>query len=453
MTIGLAALLIGGAGGFIIGNSGGDSDEKASANAAGGGVKIRRDGRTSMDEAAPKRDRAGSLQDAMREPGQGARIQALMDLYAGMSAAELEEEASKLDALPMGDRILASMLLFSRWGEIDPIGALEHTKTMGMGGMFAKPTVLRSWASVDPVNAAKYFTDNPSEFSTMGRGRGPGGTGGAEVIAREWAKLDPNAALEWANGLDGRDKSSALVSVVSEMSLSDPEGAAALAAGFGDEDQGRAYREIAEQWARQDFSAAEAWISTLSGDAKQGALGSAIEVLASNDPQRAAAMLTDMETGRSRDRAVEDVASAWAAQDPAQAAAWLVSQETGEMEDAMRRVMMNWVGQDSASALSFVESQPVGEARDSAASTYLWMNRDADPQQSLALAETISDDGDRNRAIGMTARRWMEEDEAGATAYIQNSTVLSDEVKERILSDDGGGRGGRGGPGGGRGGR
>lgn len=441
MTIGLAALLVGGAGGFIIGNSSENDGSQAVAERSSTGAKVRRDTRLGLDESAPKRNRAGSLQDAMREPGQGARIQALMDLYAGMSASELEEEAGKLDALPMGDRILASMLLFSRWGEIDPIGALEHTKTMGMGGMFAKPTVLRSWASTDPVNAAKYFTDNPSEFAMMGGGRGPASSSGAEVIAREWAKLDPEAALDWANTLDGRDKSSALVSVVSEMAVKDPAGAASLAAGFAEEDQSRAYREIAEQWARQDFSEAEAWISTLSGDAKQGALGSAIEVLAASDPQGAAAMLAQMETGRSRDRAIEDVAQAWAANDPAKAAEWLVSQETGEMEGAMRRVMMTWVGQDSASALSFVDSQPAGEARDTAASTYLWMNRDGDPQQSLALAETITDEGDRNRAIGMTARRWMGEDEAGAKAYLEQSTLLSDEAKERILSGDGGGRG------------
>lgn len=445
ITIGMAALLVGGAGGFIIGHSGADKTSSESVDHTPSGAKVRRDVSSTREDAVPRRSRAGSLQAAMREPGQGARIQALIDLYSGLGPAELEEEAAKLDSLPMGDRILASMLLFSRWGEVDPIGALEHTKTMGMGGMFAKPTVLRSWASVDPVNAAKYYTDNPSEFAMMGGRRGPGSSSGSEVIAREWAKLDPDAALAWANTLDGRDKSSALVSVVSEMAVKDPAGAAELAAGFDDEEQGRAYREIAEQWARQDFSEAEAWISTLSGEAKDGALGSAIEVLASTDPQGAAAMLSQMDEGRSRDRAVEDIAQAWASEDPAQAAEWLVGQETDDMGGAMRRVMMSWVGQDSASALSFVESQPAGETRDSAATTYLWMNRSGDPQESLGLAETISDENSRNRAIGMTARRWMEEDEAGARAYVEGSEFLSDDVKERILSsDDRGGPRGRG---------
>jgi hypothetical protein len=336
----------------------------------------------------------------------------------------------------MADRILASMLLFSRWGELDPIGALEHTKSMGFGGMFAKPTVLRSWASVDPVNAAKYFTDNPSEFAMMGGGRGPASSSGAEVIAREWAKLDPDAALAWANTLDGRDRSSALVSVVSEMAIKDPAAAAALAAGFSEEDQGRAYREIAEQWARKDFSEAEAWIATLSGDAKQDALGSAIEVLAGSNPQRAAEMLAQLDAGRSRDRAVEDVAGAWAANDPAKAAEWLVGQETDDMGGAMRRVMMTWVAQDSASALGFVQSQPAGEARDTATGTYLWLNRTGDPQQSIALAESISDEQSRSRVIGMSARRWMETDEAAARAYVEQSTLLDDTTKAQILSGE-----------------
>ena len=447
ITIGLAALLVGGAGGFIIGNSGGGGESTANEDSASSGVKIRRSADSPRDELKPHRsNRPSTLQAAMREPGQGARIQALMDLYAGMGAAELAEEAEKLDALPMGDRILASMLLFSRWGEVDPVGALEHTNSMGMGGMFAKPTVLRSWASVDPVNAAKYYTDNPSEFATMGGRRGPGSSSGAEVIAREWAKLDPDAALAWANSLEGSDKGSALVSVVSEMAVKDPAGAAAMAASFGEEDQNRAYREIAEQWARQDFSAAESWIGTLSGEAREGALGEAIEVLAASDPAGAAAMLAQMESGRSRDRAIEDVAQAWAAESPAKAAEWLVAQETGDMGGAMRQVMMTWVNKDSAGALGFVESQPAGEIRDSAASTYLWMNRNGDPQQSLALAETITDEGSRDRAIGMTARRWMDEDAASARAYVEQSTLLSDEIKQRLLSSDGGGdrRGGRG---------
>ncbi|MCH1922960.1 hypothetical protein L9G15_26470, partial [Shewanella sp. A3A] len=78
------------------------------------------------------------------------------------------DAAGKLEDLPMSQRIMASMLLFARWGEIDPQGALAHAATLGPGGMFARPTILQSWASTDPANAGKYFSENPGEFAMMG---------------------------------------------------------------------------------------------------------------------------------------------------------------------------------------------------------------------------------------------------------------------------------------------
>ena len=74
-------------------------------------------------------------------------------------------------------------------------------------------------------------------------------------------------------------------------------------------------------------------------------------------------------------------------------------------------------------------------------------NSGAEPAETISVAETITDERDRNRAIGVAAVRWMREDEVAAKAYVEESTVLSDDAKERITSGRGldGGRGGRGG--------
>lgn len=442
ILIGLAALLVGSAGGFLVGKSSGSSDEDK-AGSKGSGVQLTRESKRGDGDV--RASRADSVEGALREPSQLARLQSLMDLYAGMDAAQLEAAAGQLDSLPMGDRIMASMLLFSQWGELDPLGALAFTKTMGFGGMFARPTVLRSWASMDPVNAAKHFTENPNDFATMGGRGGPGGGGnGAGVIAREWAKLDPQAALNWAQGLDGRDKSSALVSVLGEMATKDPAEAASVAAGLEDDDRNRAYAEIAEKWALADYDSAEAWINTLTGEDKQDAMASAIGVLAKTDPQGASLKIASLSEGREKERAIRDVGASWAREDPAAAAEWVAAQSGGE--DGMRNVMATWAGQDAPAALSFIESQPQGEIRDSATRAYLWTNRSMAPEQSTTLAETITDERDRSRAIGMTVGRWMREDEPAARAYLEQTTAISDGIKERILSGDSGrdrGRGGR----------
>ena len=70
------------------------------------------------------------------------------------------------------------------------------------------------------------------------------------------------------------------------------------------------------------------------------------------------------------------------------------------------------------------------------------VDRKSNPSELVTLAETITDEGDRNRTVGMAAMRWMREDEAAAKTYIQQSTSIPDNMKQRML-DGGGGRRGR----------
>jgi hypothetical protein len=442
-TIGIAALLAGAAGGYLAGKAGAPATDTTESTAkAALETKTTRAGGASASAEASKRAR--SVEDVMREPGQLARMQALMELYAGMDAAQLEAEAGKLDGMPMAQRMMASFLLFGRWGEVDPRGALAFANTMGFQGAFVRPTVLQSWASMDPENAAKYFSENPREFAAMGFGPGGPGRGdsGASVIAAEWAKLDPDAALAWANGLTGRDKSAAVNSVIAEMATKDPGKAAQIAATLTGDDQARAYSEIASKWSSTDFAAAEAWIATLPAESRDRAMASALQSLALTDPEGAAAKVASLPEGRDKDRAIEDIAGPWARKDPAAAAAWVSQQQTDDIDDAIRPVMSSWASTDPTAALKWIETLPQGELKDESKATYIWSNRTADRATSVNLAETIEDEGTRNRTLWMTYSGWMNEDREAATAAVQSSTTLSDDAKDRLINNQGGGRGG-----------
>ncbi|WP_367873408.1 hypothetical protein [Luteolibacter sp. Populi] len=437
-TIGIAALLAGAAGGYLAGKAGVSEDNKAieaKAEALSSGKTTRTTSTAASENVKGPRD----VRDALSKPSQLSRMEALMDLYAGMGADQLKSEAEKLASLSGAERMMASFLLFGRWGEVDPQGALAYSNTIGFGGAFARPTILQSWASSDPENAAKYFSENPNEFRGMG---GPGGGGfgggdGAGVIAAEWAKLDPEAALTWAKGLTGRDKGAALNSVIGQMAATDPTKAAGIAATLDAEDQPRAYSEIAGKWGTTDFAAAEAWIGTLPADARDRAMASALESYANTDPAAASLKVANMAAGEQRDEAVGNIAEAWARKDPSKAALWVAQQQSEDIDDAIRPVIATWTGSDSAGALAFIQSQPQGELRDEATSTYIWSNRNGDPQTSLQLAESISDEGNRNRSIGMSVMRWMEQDRAAATAYVQSSTSLNEETKQRLIEGRG----------------
>ena len=456
ILVGVASLVIGGVGGYLTGASGSGQPEEQKSEVRHSSKAARLMAASGGGETA-RRKSGMSLEEIRSEPGQSARMQKLLDFYANLDPTKFGEEAEKLGDLPFGERMMAGYLLFSRWAEVDPQAALAFTDSMGRAGFMVKGTVLQSWASTDPQGAARYFEQNPDDFRRMG-GFGGRGSGAASQIASEWARQDPDAALAWAKGLDGRDASSAIGGIFRQVAGEDPAKAAQMALTLDDEERAGAYRSIAREWGKQDWSAAESWISGLPSGEQDAARAQAIRGLAGENPALAAQKVASLAEGDGRSEAIRSVAENWSQRDPAAAADWLVQQQGEEISRSMRDVMSNWVGQDREAALDFVNAQPEGDMRDSAASNYVFSNRGGDAQESLTLAESISDEGSRSRAVGVAAIRWAQEDTEAAVEYVQNSMTLSADAKERIIERASGGgddRRGRGGPGGrgGRGGR
>jgi hypothetical protein len=442
------ALLVGAIGGFISGKSAGTD---ASNTREQGEFTTRAGNRGSSETAETGRrgSRATSVEEIYRKPGNSSRIQALIAFYSGLSADQLREEAEKLDGLPLAERITASFLLFGRWAEVDPTSAMEYSNSMGFAGAFVRPTILQSWASVDPANAAKYYTENPGEFAMMGMmggGRGGmGGQGAASIIAGEWARQDPDAALAWANSLK-QGKGSAVSSVLAEVAKTDAKKATEMLGSLDPAERSEAYAAVANKYGAQNFDEAESWIRTLPPDQQDAARSEALRGLASTDINRAVAEASAMQPGEAKERLIPDLVGILAKNDPAAAAKLAASQESEQVQrESMRELIPAWTSQDAAAALSHIKSQPAGPVYDSAMSSYVMSNSNGNPAELIADAQTIGDEGDRNRALGVTAMRWMQTDSEGAKAAIQTMDI-SDEMKERLVEGRPfwGGRGGRG---------
>lgn len=443
-----ATLLVGAAGGFLTGvNRGGSDTPPVRDEPTVKSRPVSRGGSTAAADASGKRAARSKtdLESISRMPGNSNRTQAMMDFYAGLSPDQFESEAGKLESLPISERMLASFLLFGRWAESDPLGAMSFSNTMGFAGGFVRPTILQNWASTDPAGAAKYLSENPREFAMMGAmGRGPmGGQSGSSIIASEWARQDPAAALAWANALT-TDKDQALRAVVSEVAKTDPKKAAQMLAGMSGFDKQRAYESVASQYGASNFADAQAWIRTLPADQQDMAMSSAISGLSNKDPDEAARQLSLMKAGEAKDDALSEVVGDMARVNPAAAAELLKKQASEDgMRSAVDQLMPAWTNKNPAAALEFANSLEAGGARDSALQSYVWTNNSSAPSDLVKVAETIGDEGDRNRAIGVAASRWMREDAEAAKAYIQQSTAIPDDAKNRILEGRGWG-GGRG---------
>lgn len=443
------ALAIGLGVGFGVGKSGsGPTGESAASEA-----NLRtRAGERSGNTPSARDKKARSVEEIYQKPGQSNRIQGLLDFYSNLSADQFASEAEKLDALPFNERILASVLLFGKWAEVDPTAAMAFTDSMGMAGAFVRPTVLQGWASTDPVNAAKYYTENPAQFAMMnmmgGRGgRGMGGQGAAGIIAGEWAKQDPADAMDWASGLKN-NKGDAMTAVITQVAKTDPSKAAEMVGGMDPEEQGGAYEMIARQWGAKSFAEASAWANGLPDDQRGAAMSAAIEGLAQNDPESAASEISKMTDADARRDAVPTVARNYARADVRGSMDWLNSlDDDGAKRDSMREVMPIWAASDGAAALDFIKNQSASEVKDRAAESYIWSNRTSKPAELAEVAAMITDKGERSRATGIVAARWMQEDKDGATQFINGSDAINDDVKERLLSGRpmwGGDRRGRG---------
>jgi len=436
MLIAVGALLFGGVGGYLIGNGGDDSNPEGDSQI---GVRTKKSVSSRVatvtagsGNSAPRAARSsGGLREILSEPGQTSRIMSLLEYYSDLDPSQFESEVQKLQGLPMSQRMLAMNLLFSRWAENDPKGSWERSQQMGFPEMFmARAGAVSGWAASNPEALAQEYSNNPDEFGMGPGGRGRGDT--AAMIAGEWAKQNPEAALKWAQTLDDREAADAISGVFNELSQQDPQEALRMAATLDDNARGDAYESIAASWAISDYAAADQWINSLSEG--QGKVRfAAIESLANASPSQAARETTKLPAGEERDELVAEVSREWARQDAPAAFEWLTeSGSEGAVEEGIGRVVGALSREDPERVLDYIDSQDAGEVRDNAVQGYVYGNRDAPAAETIRLAETISGEDDRQRAVTRVAYEWAREDPEATLQYLETTDSIGEDSRERI---------------------
>ncbi|MAB60274.1 MAG: hypothetical protein CMO46_06990, partial [Verrucomicrobiales bacterium] len=298
----IIALLVGVAGGYLLGNKGtskegATNDNKTVKVVTGAGPgSSNRSGNSSTNasddgsstvasvdanlSAEAMRlfdsgDVAGALKTILNAPGQLGRMEALLGFVKNLDAEGVEAALPFIRGMGRGgDQFMSMGLMMGRYAEIDPERALAYVgKQGGMERGFGTSSILRSWAATDPRAAADYLTNNVV------------GSGGddwmlrrtAGSLASEWAKQDPQAALVWANTLSDELKGDAMNNIVEQLTSQDPLEAAKVAMGFDGEQRERSLRTIADQWSRNEPEEAVKWAEALTVEGKTQALEEAVE--------------------------------------------------------------------------------------------------------------------------------------------------------------------------------
>lgn len=444
IVAGVAGVAVVGAGGFLIGKNTAPALESNAQTPSL--VRSDRSPAKSFRSSAVqtnRNNRVQSAKEAMVLPGGSNRLRALMDYYAELDPSQFKEEAKKLQDVPWGERAVLDHILFSRWGEVDPIAAMAHTKTMGYDGAAVRGTLMQSWTARSPQDAAAYFANNPTEFNVGRTEILPGSKKStASIIAAELLRQDPAGAMKWAESLGKHHMGEAVQGIIMGTAIENPAEAAAMISSIADADtQKMAEKSLFSDWGKKNWDEAQTWIATLPADNQANALGLALRGLAGADPKAAAGKLTSIPEGAERDETASKIASKWSREDAVGAAEWLM--ESGSIEaqkSGVGSVVGSWVRQDVRAAYEFVNAQPKGELRDKASSAYIMYNRGGDAEQNFKLAVTIDSEDDRSSVIPMAAAMWARKDKEAALNFVNSTSNLSEKERELILQSHNRGR-------------
>jgi hypothetical protein len=256
----------------------------------------------------------------------------------------------------------------------------------------------------------------------------------AGTITKEWMRSDPDAALAWAATVPDNQRTGAYTGVLETLAASDPERAGALVTEL---EAGKARTDvigrIAKAWSDQSPRGALDWALGLDGGDRDKAVGEALGGWARSDPAEAAAYLDAMPSGESDPGFAVQVATNWAQQAPAEAADWLQSQpDSARKPAAMGQVMWSWTVSDPQAASTWLVEQPPAEVRDSAIGSLAKATFDTDPEGAVSWAATISNAGQRSATLDRGVRTWLEREPEAARRWIDATDTLTAEEVQKF---------------------
>ena len=321
----------------------------------------------------------------------------------------------------------------------------------------AVDSVIRALADEDPKTGAEFVLLLPPALQSQNM----------HPVLRPFARLDPAAALAWADRLSSADaRQSGRRSILSTWCEADPKAAAEFCASSPELESSAIYDALGN-WAAKDAQEALAWSRTLPvGPLRSSALTGAVRAIARKDPSEAAGLaktllnehyqsetlemiagvwaekdpggaaawasqLSDSDT---RTTAMISVASTWAREDPAAAAAWAGRiPENGSLNANIAR---EWALLDPASATNWLNTLPAGGSRDNAVVSFAYAISAVDPATAASWVTTLSQPQQYQNTFTAVYRQWEQVDPARAAGWLRTAPGVSAEQREQLLKSD-----------------
>ena len=274
----------------------------------------------------------------------------------------------------------------------------------------------------DPRFSAEVLLRMPA---SMQRGR-------TSQLSHQFGKLDPQAAIQWAEQLRSDDaRKEALRNIVLQWGESDPKSAFDYSLKHQVTDSPFSNTAFSK-WTASDPDAAWEFVQkTPESQGKQNAVRSVLSSMARNNPEKAIQLSANL-TGLDRTNAMSSIATSWSYKDPNAAITWVMSLPPNEQGFPFQSVIGSWARADAQAASKWIQSQPDPAIRDSATYRFVEAVAQDAPETAMEWAKTISNENSRNSALETTLRQWKRDDPAALTAWLGKGNSIPQSVLQRV---------------------
>ena len=361
-------------------------------------------------------------------------FQELYGLLSSLSPEKLADLARQLQDLPPGKDTNTKITAFYKaWAHLDAKAALAAAARLKSGAAQGA-AVHAIIEGADPSAAsalAKLIQEWPSDVATAEQRNGF-----AAIATTKWAQVDPIGAAKFIESLpaSGMTWSMALRTIAQNWAALDPQAAVAWAQAHSDSQLPNvAMNGAIAGWWEKDHLAAEAYVASHLDTLADRQLASTLaSQIYNQDPQRAKDWVLQLPDLDARRQASSGIALSIAFNDPKGAAAWAATLPSDVREITLGSAVSWWASSDMDAAREWI-NQLSGPQRDEAVGAYSYNLLQKDPAVAASWAATIADHKIRNKSLERIAADWLSKNPTQATSWIQNSS-LSDVEKSRLLA-------------------
>lgn len=384
-------------------------------------ARMARDVRLRVIRAMAHADPAAAAASIDKLPGidRASAATAIAIEYASVDPEAALRWAQAINAAEAVEFVLGEMALK------DPYGALEIALAIDGSQDRARALSRVTWSAMaSPVTIRDEFAAAVLSMPDVGLRRQM-----LQDLANIWLDADPETAMEWF--LSQRDAVPDSIFELAAGYLADyPNIANRYIDRVPQSVRSRWIQSVAEQYAQIDPDQALLWADQYRDEPGYSSAVSAVVLSKARYEPAQAAELIDRAGLAGRATLVANLAGLWADSDPVNAARWAESiQDPNSRAQAYRRLAMNWAIMDANAAEQWAVGMQPGGDRDSALESIASVIVTFDLAQTERVLEAIGDDRFRQQAAVNAGMRLRPQDRNGALRLIDRY-VTEPELRE-----------------------